>query len=122
MKRSTPAAVNITAPSPITIVLSEQNDSGESGTSTISEADGKITIRVDLSGAPADVTQPAHIHLGSCADLGAVKYPLVFSVDGASTTTLEVSLSQLLSALPLAINVHKSGSEAGVYVSCGDIP
>ncbi|MBI2442384.1 MAG: hypothetical protein HYV40_00560 [Candidatus Levybacteria bacterium] len=39
----------------------------------------------------------------------------------SGTATLTVSLASLKGQLPLAINVHKSGSEANVYVSCGDL-
>lgn len=104
-----------------TVTLSEQNDSGQSGTATLSEVDGKVKVTLQMSGAPAGVTQPAHIHEGSCPDVGAVKYPLTSPVDGVSETILDVTLEQLKSELPLGINVHKSATEAAVYVSCGDL-
>lgn len=111
------------APAPVeaTATLSEQNDSGETGTATLMEMDGKVKVTLSLSGAPQDVVQPAHIHMGSCPDVGEVKYPLTSPLNGASETMLEVSLDQLKSELPLAINVHKSQEEATVYVSCGNI-
>ena len=105
----------------ITVTLSEQNKSGEVGTATLSEVDGKVKVTLNLTGAPADVTQPAHIHVGACPDVGAVKYPLTSPVNGVSETMLDVTLAQLKSELPLGINVHKSAKEASVYVSCGDL-
>ena len=115
---STPAAV--LAPEK-TIVLSMQNNSSESGTATLKEVDGKLLVTLDLTGAPANVGQPAHIHSGSCASLGGVKYPLTSPLDGKSETTLSLTMDQLLKDLPLAVNVHKSAAEPTVYVSCGDL-
>jgi hypothetical protein len=105
----------------IVIVLAEQNDSGESGTATFTQVDGKAVITLSMDGAPEDVVQPAHIHIGACPDVGGIQYPLLSPVNGASVTTLDVSVDQIFSELPLAINVHKSQPEASVYVSCGDL-
>lgn len=107
--------------SDVTVVLSEQNKSGESGTATLSEKDGKVKVTLNMTGAPKDVAQPAHIHIGKCPDVGAVKYPLTSPVNGTSETMLDVTFAQLKSELPLGINVHKSATEASVYVSCGDV-
>lgn len=115
------ATESATPPAEITVTLSEKNDSGESGIATLMEVDGKVQVTLAISGAPAGVTQPAHIHVGSCPDVGAVKYPLTSPVDGVSETVLDVSLDQLRSELPLGINVHKSATEVKVYVACGDL-
>ena len=104
-----------------TVTLSEQNASGESGTATLVEENGKVKVTLQLTGATQDVTQPAHIHVGSCPDVGEVKYPLTSPVNGMSETMLDVSLDQLRSEQPLGLNVHKSTTEASVYVSCGDL-
>lgn len=108
-------------PKSATVTLSAQNSSGESGTATLKEEDGKVKVTLDLMGAPAGVMQPAHVHMGSCANLGAVKYPLTFPTDGKSVTTLDVKWADLKAGLPLAINVHKSPAESTVYVACGDL-
>lgn len=107
--------------SQITVVLDVQNNSGESGTALLEDLNGKTKVSVRLSGAPAGAQQPAHIHLGACPAPGAVKYPLALVKNGNSETMLEISLENLLNELPLAVNVHKSAAEAGVYVACGDI-
>lgn len=105
----------------VTVALSEQNASGESGTATLMEVDEKVKVTLNLTGAPEGVTQPAHIHMGSCPDVGEVKYALNSPVNGVSETTLDVTLDQMKSELPLGINVHKSETEATTYVSCGDL-
>jgi len=105
----------------ITVSLNQQNNSGISGKALLTGAGEQTIVKLDFTGAPKDVVQPAHIHAGSCAAIGGVKYPLTFPTNGASNTTLNVSLDSLLKELPLAVNVHKSASEASVYVACGDI-
>ncbi len=104
-----------------TIKLNPQNGSGESGSAVLSEKDGKVTVTLDLTGAPLDVSQPAHIHSGSCPDVGAVAYPLTNVVNGKSVTVLDTTFAKLDAKLPLAINVHKSVAESTNYVSCGDL-
>lgn len=113
------------APSPVvstvTATLLEQNKSSESGTAVLVEENEKVKVTLNLTGAPKGVAQPAHIHVGACPDVGAVKYPLISPVDGVSETVLDVTLAQLRSELPLGINVHKSATQAAVYVSCADL-
>ena len=111
--------------------LSSQNNSGIAGVATLDDGDGKVKVKLELAGVPTGVLgvlgisvtaiHPAHIHQGSCASLGAVKYPLTSTVNGASETTINVSLAGLKAQLPLAINAHKSTEEMGVYVACADI-
>lgn len=108
-------------PKMATVTLSTQNNSGESGTATLKEENGKVKVTLNLTGAPASVSQPAHVHLGSCTSLGGVKHSLMYPLNGKSETTLDTTFDQLKAGLPLAINVHKSETEAGVYVSCGDL-
>lgn len=114
---STPSATI----SEVIVNLSEQNESSESGTATLVEVDGKVKVTLKMTGATPGVAQPAHIHVGACPEVGAVKYPLTSPVDGMSETVLDVTLATLKSELPLGINVHKSAAEAKVYVSCGDL-
>lgn len=112
-----------TAPLSITISMAAQNNSGESGTATLTPLEnGKTRVALNLAGAPQSVVQPSHIHTGSCANLGAVIYPLSSTVNGTAETILDIDLTaDILNKLPLALNVHKSLSEASIYVACGDI-
>lgn len=105
----------------VTIELDAQNDSGESGTATLT-ADGATTrIVLALENPASDSPQPAHIHKGVCAELDpAPAYPLANVTDGAAETTVDVPLDELKNGR-FAINVHKSEAEAEVYVSCGTI-
>ncbi len=106
---------------PVTVTLATQNKSGESGQAILTEVDGQVKVVVNLTGTPAGVSQPAHIHHGTCAALGEPVYALSPVTDGASETTLTAAFQAIKSGLPLAINVHKSAAESSVYVVCGDI-
>ena len=115
------SADNVVKVEPVTVTLSAQNQSGESGQAILTEVDGQVKVVVNLTGEPAGVSQPAHIHHGTCAALGEPVYALSPVTDGASETTLTAAFQAIKSGLPLAINVHKSAAESSVYVVCGDI-
>ncbi len=105
----------------LSVQLNEQNNSGEYGNALITEENGVARVRVSVKNAPRGISQPAHLHLGTCIDTGAVKYPLNNVVNGVSDTTLKVSLKDLESQGPLVLNVHKSASQIKEYVSCGNL-
>jgi hypothetical protein len=86
---------------------------------------------------------PAHIHEGTCEELGDVVYPLedvsgeaVSSTEGAtpesqaegepgdviarSRSQVDASLDDILAG-EHAVNVHKSADEIDVYIACGNI-
>jgi hypothetical protein len=101
--------------------LSAQNGSGESGTVALQPFGQKTEVEIHLLGAPKDVAQPAHIHVGTCSKLNpAPKYPLSSVHDGFSETLIDVPLATL-TATPLAVNVHKSAADLKTYVACGNL-
>jgi len=105
----------------ITITLMEQNGSGQTGAAALGDSPTAGQVIVAIAISPSDVPQPAHIHKGTCANLDPKPaYPLTNVVNGESVTTVNTTMAELLSS-PYAINVHKSGPEASIYVSCGDI-
>ncbi len=81
-----------------------------------------------------DGPHPAHIHSGSCAELGDVVAPLtdVAAREGeargmgsghpvkGSHTVVEMPLDEILDG-GHAINVHLSAEEIDTYIACGDI-
>lgn len=96
----------------------------QTGTATLTATGNQteIVVNIDVSPDGSDVEQPTHVHAGTCGDnLGAVVYSLTSVVDGASTTVIDATLDSLQTG-DFSINVHKSGEEIGVYVSCGVIP
>ena len=111
------------APTSVTVKMVALNHSGENGMATVTQLnDGGIAVAVRLDNAPADVPQPTHIHIGTCGNINkAPEYALRNTVNGKSDSTVPgVSLAELLKG-KYAINVHKSGTELGTYVSCGNI-
>lgn len=101
----------------------------------------RATSAADEDGAP----HPAHIHSGTCTELGDVVYPLTdisaaMMMDGtpmaamghdmdmsgeaikveASFTTVPSTLADLL-ASPYAVNIHESAENIGNYIACGNI-
>lgn len=81
----------------------------------------KTEVVITMVGGSAGGKHPAHIHVGACPMPGAVKYPLSPVVNGTSVTMVDASIEQLWGMLPLAINVHKSATEAKIYLACADI-
>ena len=102
-----------------------------------------------MDGAMGTQPHPAHIHAGSCPDVGDVVFPLIDVVHmdemgtpmagvetpatpmagmegvemgdiAVSTTSVDASLEDILAA-EHAINVHLSAEEIGTYIACGDI-
>ncbi len=117
------ATASAATPSTITIKMVAQNDSGENGTATLTQLpDGSTRVELKLDGAPKDVAQPTHIHVGNCGKINkAPEYPLTPTTNGVAVSTVKgVSLADLLKGT-YAINVHKSATDIPTYVSCGNI-
>ena len=106
----------------VIVTFAEQNDSGESGTATLTAEGDKTRVVIDLqnrSASPVSQPQPAHIHKGSCANLDpAPAYGLTDVRNGKSSSTVDAKLADM-TAGQFAINVHKSAAEMGHYVACG---
>ncbi len=112
----------VSAAGPVTVTINPQNNSGESGTATLTDlGNGQTKVDVSVNGEPAGAAQPEHIHKGTCSNLNpAPAYALNNLVNGKSTTTVAVSLSTLQSG-QFAINGHKSAQDLTTYVFCGEI-
>jgi hypothetical protein len=108
------------APHSLSYALKSQNASGEVGKVTLVGTGSKTTVTISLNGENTTGKQPAHIHVGPCSKLGAVKYPLSDVVLGKSVTIVGAPLGSLTSS-SLAVNVHESATDLGKYVSCGDL-
>jgi hypothetical protein len=118
-------AAAASADKPTQFKLMAQNGSGENGTATIlqgSPGTDEVIVMVRMSGAPADVAQPMHIHKGTCAKLDPKPtYPLTALMDGRSESKVKgITLADLEKG-DYAINVHKSAREVPVYVACGNL-
>lgn len=104
----------------ISLIMYQQNNSGQQGTVTFTDA-GTSSTKVNIS-IPALTfnNQPAHIHTGTCANPGPVVYSLTNVTAGQSETTVAVSYTQLFGK-GYIVNVHKSVAESSTYTSCTQI-
>lgn len=102
--------------------LDQVDNSGISGDASLTDnGDGTTTVDILVDGATGG--HPAMIHSGSCAEPGAVVYPLTdVDASGESVTVVDATLESLVSAGPYAIIVHLSADQAETVVACGDIP
>jgi len=107
----------------VRVTLIDENGSGEDGSAQLTDqGNGTTKVELIMINAPEGADQPAHIHKGTCTTLDPnPAYPLNDVKEGKSTTVVNVSLDDLQKA-KYAINVHKSPTEATVYVSCGNLP
>lgn len=109
-----------------------------------------FALATGLTGLAQDATpptggglaHPAHIHTGTCAELGDVVFPLTEVAAGTMSgtpaaaggaigaeTAIAVEMSETAVAETLenivqgghAINIHLSTQEIGTYIACGDI-
>lgn len=113
--------VDAQQPETITVPMRALNGSGEDGSAVLTQTAEGVRVVVQLNHA-SDDAQPTHIHIGTCGAINkAPEYGLALTVDGKSDSVVKgIRLSDLMKA-KYAINVHKSASDLGTYVSCGDI-
>lgn len=106
----------------MTINLGAQNGSKQDGQAFLNDTSAGLKVKLQLKNEPANASEPAHIHQGTCAKLNPAPWkPLSNVVNGLSVTTLKgVTIAQLKNA-KYAINVHQSAANLAHYVSCGDI-
>lgn len=99
---------------------------------------GAVTSAQEATPAatPADAvaSRPAHIHTGTCEEVGEVVGPLenltapvgaavgqeTATVAQTSFTNVPLTMDQIL-AEDHVVNVHLSDEEIGVYIACGEI-
>ena len=115
------AACSATGAASRSLTLHTLNDSGVSGTVTLT-AVGTGTTRVTVDVNPAGhPNMPAHIHPGTCGELTPQpEFPLQNIVDGKSTTDIVVPLDDLF-ANAVALNVHASNQDMKTYTACVDL-
>ena len=120
----------------VTIVNSQVYDLGAVGNSGISgtakfieNSDATLSIELELQNTPQGGSHPAHIHLNTAAEGGAIALTLkaVDGTTGKSTTTFKTLddgsaiTYQALLAFDGYINVHLSADKLSTLVAQGDI-
>jgi hypothetical protein len=104
-----------------TIAMHALNDSGQIGSATITDVGGKVLITVKLTGEPSTASEPSHVHFGRCPLIKAIPaYNVGPILDGKAESVVDLSWAEINSG-KYALNVHKSASDMGTYMSCGNI-
>lgn len=106
--------------------LDSRNNSNVRGTATAKSAVAGAGISITISGAPAGGRHPWHVHRGTCANTGSIlggadEYPVLEPASNgtaSASANIEVALSE---DSQYSVNVHKSPTELGVIVACGDL-
>ena len=108
--------------SEVVVEMQEIEGSGITGTATLEPKGQQTSVTLQLEDPTGGTGDPqvAHIHKGTCANLGDIAYPLPEVWDGVSGDTFAVSLDELREG-DYAINVHRSAAKIDEYTSCGDI-
>jgi hypothetical protein len=116
-----------TAPRQTTYQLKTKDQLGVTGTVTFTETSNSITtIDIVLNGGDS-LNHPAHIHLNSAVEGGAIAVSLNPVIGGKSTTQVTaldnntlINYSQLI-VFGGYVNVHESSSNLGLLLAQGDI-
>jgi len=107
-------------PGSITVGLKEIEGSGQSGVASLSNVDGQTLVVVSVSAGPAGASQTIHIHTGTCDASGGVEHALSNVEGGSSSTTVVITLEELLRGGQFAINLHDA-ADPSVDTACGNI-
>lgn len=111
-----------------TATLGPQSGTNVAGTATVSSGDNAAQTRasVNLTGADSGAVHPWHVHSGRCGDNGPIvgpasAYPpLTVAGDGTATVTATLPFATPMSG-SYYVNVHRSATEMGTIVSCGNL-
>jgi CHRD domain len=108
--------------SEIVVEMQPIGGSGITGTATLEPKGEQTNVTLELQDPTGGTGDPqvAHIHNGTCANLGDIAYPLPDVWDGISGDTFDVSLDELREG-DYAVNVHRSAAKIDEYTACGDI-
>jgi hypothetical protein len=109
-----------------TATLQPGSGSSISGSATVEPAGGQSKATVTLTGGSPNTTYPWHVHAGACGGNGKVVGPATaytpIKTDayggGKVTVTLPFAAPDSGSYY---VNVHKSATDMGTIVSCGNL-
>ena len=125
------AGTTASSPSPspgIHFTMLAQNGTAINGTGMIVKGDGSFTVTIKLTGFPPNSSHISHLHVGRCAQPGAIAYALqqvVADSSGTATTTSTVLAAYAIPASGWYVNVHHgpdfSDADYAPSDSCGDL-
>lgn len=106
--------------------ISPEGGSGISGTAAAVGDTHQTHTTVSLSGAMAGAVHPWHIHAGQCGSNGAIvgppaSYPPLKVASDGTASASAVIVPGLETGSRYYVNIHKSSTEMGTIVGCGDL-
>lgn len=115
-------------PRDVRVTMNPDNNSGQSGFAVLTETGPKkLRVVVETSAPDFSMEQKAHIHRGTCGEIGEIRAGLLNlkPLEGkpgryGSTTNIDGLDLDELSVGDWAINVHDARDNA-LYTSCGEI-
>jgi hypothetical protein len=116
----------VLAPMKWTAHLTPMNGSKIEGSATVTPDGNKMVVTITLAGGEKGQVLPWHVHTGKCSTGGGVygpagSYtPITLDPYGAAKVTVTIPATSPESG-DYHINVHKSSSDMGTIVSCGDL-
>lgn len=116
----TGGTVNVGEPA-TTIDLRELNESGVTGTVTLSSQGEATRISIQLAGDAVTGDHIAHLHNGTCEAPGEYTYTLnPVSDQGTSETVVNLTLDELMAG-GYMVNVHPSEADWDTWMVCGEL-
>jgi hypothetical protein len=109
-----------------TATINAMGGSGITGSAMVRPSGSTEAATVSITGAPPNSTLPWHVHSGTCATGGGVVgagsayTPLAVGADGKATASATITAS-LDTGAQYHVNIHKSESDMGTIVACGDL-
>ena len=104
-----------------TATLAAKNNSGITGTASLTASGDSTTVTVTLDGGKAGTAYPTHVHMGDCTNPGGVVAPLgsvTVGADGSGTSTTTVPSAKLEGQAALLVQSHQPD---GTPAACGDL-
>src|SRR3990167_3414439 len=84
-------------PESFSIVLSEYNNSGQSGLATIETKNDVVVVKIRMVGTDQDISEQAHIHKGSCVGLEKEIFKIAPVINGVSDTNIIARWDEFIS-------------------------
>jgi hypothetical protein len=106
--------------------LASMNNSNVRGSVTAKSAVAGAGVTINITGAQSGARHPWHVHRGTCANSGSIvggadEYP-VLEPGSAGTATASANIEVALSEdSQYSVNVHRSPTELGAIIACGDL-
>lgn len=105
----------------LAVYLKAMNHYKQTGSASLTEKNGRVTIGISTTGEPKNVVQFANIYSGTCESLGNIKFPLANIINGSSQTDLETTIVNLQNSGPLALNINRTQGDNKNSVSCANL-